>query len=116
MSFSESILTAVFLLFFVFFVLILLMGLIKLFSLILGKFSKPAEPIEPVAEVASSEITPREIPKDAAFGGVLKLQDVDEPTAAMIMAIVSDESGIPLSELRFNSIKALPKNSKEEHA
>jgi hypothetical protein len=29
---------------------------------------------------------------------------VDEPTAAMIMAIVSDESGIPLSELVFKSI------------
>lgn len=37
--------------------------------------------------------------------GVMKLQNVDDPTAAMIMAIVSDESGIPLSELQFKSIK-----------
>lgn len=35
----------------------------------------------------------------------LKLTNVDEKTAALIMAIVSDESGIPLSELIFTSIK-----------
>jgi hypothetical protein len=35
---------------------------------------------------------------------------VDEPTAAMIMAIVSDESGIPLSELCFKSIKLIRQN------
>lgn len=39
--------------------------------------------------------------------GELKLYGVDEKTAAMIMAIVSDESGIPLSELQFKSIKAI---------
>ncbi len=39
--------------------------------------------------------------------GELKLYGVDEKTAAMIMAIVSDESQIPLSELRFKSIKLL---------
>ncbi len=39
--------------------------------------------------------------------GELMLFEVDEKTAAMIMAIVSDESGIPLSELQFKSIKAL---------
>ena len=39
--------------------------------------------------------------------GELKLFDVDEKTAAIIMAIVSHESKIPLSELQFKSIKAL---------
>ncbi len=39
--------------------------------------------------------------------GQVKLIDVDEKTAAMIMAIVSHESQIPLSELSFKSIKAL---------
>lgn len=39
--------------------------------------------------------------------GELKLLNVDERTAAIIMCIVSDESGIPLSELQFRSIKAL---------
>lgn len=35
----------------------------------------------------------------------LKLINVDEKTAALIMAIISHESGIPLSELIFTSIK-----------
>jgi len=39
--------------------------------------------------------------------GELKLINVDEKTAALIMAIVSHESQIPLSELCFKSIRAL---------
>jgi Na+-transporting methylmalonyl-CoA/oxaloacetate decarboxylase gamma subunit len=38
--------------------------------------------------------------------GELKLKNVDEKTAAMVMAIVSHESGIPLNELVFKSISA----------
>ncbi len=37
--------------------------------------------------------------------GSLDLVDVDEPTAAVIMAIVSNQSGIPLNRLLFKSIK-----------
>ena len=40
-------------------------------------------------------------------GGHVALIDVDEKTAACIMAIVSHESGIPLSGLIFKSIRAL---------
>jgi len=36
--------------------------------------------------------------------GSLRLKGCDEKTAAMIMAIVSDNTGIPLSELVFKSI------------
>jgi len=39
--------------------------------------------------------------------GELSLVGVDAKTAATVMAIVSHESGIPLSELRFSRIKAL---------
>ena len=39
-----------------------------------------------------------------ASAGV-QLVGVDEPTAAVIMAIVSNESGIPLNRLSFKSIK-----------
>lgn len=42
-----------------------------------------------------------------ASSGELKLKNVDEKTAAMIMAIVSDETKIPLSELCFKSISAV---------
>ncbi len=39
--------------------------------------------------------------------GSLKLIDTDEKTAAIIMAIVSDQTGIPLSRLIFKSIKLI---------
>lgn len=61
---------------------------------------------------ASDEPTP--VQQSAAAGtplpgtqsqGTLELDGVDEPTAAVIMAIVSDESGIPLNRLLFKSIK-----------
>ena len=37
--------------------------------------------------------------------GELELINTDEKTAAVIMAIVSDKSGIPLNRLSFKSIK-----------
>lgn len=39
--------------------------------------------------------------------GQVKLTDVDEPTAAVIMALVSHNSGIPIERLDFKSIKLL---------
>lgn len=39
--------------------------------------------------------------------GSLDLYKTDEKTAAVIMAIVSEESGIPLNRLQFNSIKLI---------
>lgn len=39
--------------------------------------------------------------------GSLDLYKTDEKTAAIIMAIVSNESGIPLNRLQFNSIKLI---------
>ncbi len=44
-------------------------------------------------------------PSNVAAGAGLTLIDVDEKTAALIMAIISHESGIPLSELIFRRIK-----------
>ncbi len=42
-----------------------------------------------------------------SVAGDLKLNNVEEKTAAMIMAIVSHESKIPLNELVFKSISAV---------
>ncbi|MBQ7624685.1 MAG: OadG family protein [Clostridia bacterium] len=42
-----------------------------------------------------------------AYPDTVDLINVDEKTAAMIMAIVADETEIPLSELRFISIREL---------
>lgn len=39
--------------------------------------------------------------------GILELMDVDEKTAAVLMAIVSDRAGIPPERLRFIRIKKL---------
>jgi len=46
-------------------------------------------------------------PVAGAYGGEVKLYDTDDKTAACIMAIVSDETGIPLNQLIFKSIKCL---------
>lgn len=66
----------------------------------------PAPPTQ--SPVAAARETVPEIPsEDAVYSGSLRLKNVDEPTAALIMAIVSDESGIPLNELCFRSIARL---------
>lgn len=49
------------------------------------------------------------LPKTQSQGAV-KLIGVDEPTAAIIMAIVSHQSGIPLNRLQFESIKQTEEN------
>lgn len=46
---------------------------------------------------------------DTQSAGALDLYKTDEKTAAVIMAIVSNESGIPLNRLQFNSIKLIEK-------
>lgn len=99
MSILESLIISVFGLSLVFVVLIALSAVISVESKILENI-KPKKPAEekPVEE---TEAVPE------ATYGELKLIGVEEKTAAMIMAIVSDESGIPLSELQFKSIKAL---------
>ncbi len=43
--------------------------------------------------------------REAVSQGELKLTNCSEKDAALIMAIVADNSGIPLENLRFNSIK-----------
>lgn len=55
------------------------------------------------ATPATSDASADSVP----YGGTVKLLDVDEKTAACIMAIVSHQTQIPLSELVFKSIKAL---------
>ena len=60
---------------------------------------KAAEPVVTVpAETAQKPVAP-------GSAGQLKLHDVEPKTAAMVMAIVADQMGKPLNELRFISIK-----------
>lgn len=81
---------------------------IKIFSTIILFFSKPKTQKNHISEVSKPTIEVNKIEnKDIVGYGELKLFDVDEKTAAMIMAIVSDESKIPLAELQFKSIRAI---------
>ena len=52
------------------------------------------------------------LPEDTS-AGTLKLIDVTEEEAAVVMAVVSHRSGIPLNRLQFNSIKAVKDDGKE---
>ncbi len=87
----------------VFGVLLLICVAIKIFSFIIGGFEKVTSKKEvPSVEEASSPAAAA--PEEEFSSGTLKLKGCDEKTAAMIMAIVSDNTGIPLSELVFKSI------------
>ncbi len=48
------------------------------------------------------------VPAAPARPAGLRLENVDEPSAATIMAIISDKTGIPLNHLDFHSIKGAP--------
>ena len=79
----------------------------KVISAFTGKKKAPASPAAPVAPAATAA-APAGNPLPAnTSAGSLDLVDVDEKTAAVIMAIVSNESGIPLNRLAFKSIKKM---------
>ena len=103
----DSLPVSVFCMVVIFAVLAMLCLIIKVFSLGLGLIGmgKKKSDGAVAASVFEAEGTAM------LSTGELKLYHVDEKTAAMIMAIVSDESGIPLSELCFKSIRAVEKNN-----
>lgn len=60
------------------------------------------------AEKPSPSTAPQGIPMpESMTQGEIELIGTDEKTAAVIMAIVSEKSGIPLNRLNFKSIKLL---------
>ena len=94
----------------VFFGLILLMGVITIMGkAFMAKDKKAAE--APKASAAPAAATVAAAPAPVAevpapgTAGKLKLYDVPPKTAAMTMAIVANQMGKPLNELRFISIK-----------
>ncbi len=62
-------------------------------------------PVAPAVPVPAAPAGPA-LPENES-AGTLTLTDVTEEEAAMIMAIVSHQSGIPLNRLQFNSIRLL---------
>lgn len=80
-------------------VLFVLMGFIYLLSFVARKINKVGAPKAALAAPAAEpELAP-------GSSGSVKLYNVDDRTAAMVMAIVADEMQTPLNELRFLSIK-----------
>jgi len=107
MSFVESVGVALFTMLFVFLVLASLFAMITILSVAIRKTTGKMATGEDVGELSQPEDKEQDAHVIQSSSGELKLINVDEKTAAMIMAIVSDESKIPLSELCFKSIKAV---------
>ena len=104
-SIGEALGVALFTWAIVFAVLFLIFVIIRIFGAVVGSFSKKPE-AAPAAAPAAATAAPAtaEDPGEEFSSGTLKLKGCDEKTAAMIMAIVSDNTGIPLNELIFKSI------------
>ena len=106
---GEAVMDAGIVILIVFAVLCLVFCLISISGKIfasLDKNKKPAKATAPEAKPAVAE----PVSEEEFSSGTLKLKGCDEKTAAMIMAIVSDNTGIPLSELVFKSITLVEKN------
>ena len=94
----------------VFLMLILLWAIIELVNRIVTSAEKVAtKPVEtvPVKTPVKEEVITETKKPHEIYGGEIALYDVDEKTAACIMAIVSDSTKIPLDQLIFRSIRAL---------
>jgi len=91
----------------VLFVLAALMGFIYLLSYVVRKFEEKKKGAE--KEAPQEERAPELAPGSS---GSVKLFNVDDRTAAMVMAIVADELKTPLNELKFISIKEVTEEDK----
>lgn len=104
-----------------FVVVMLILALLAVLVLLLSKAiraveggtkkAKKAEAVptqaESVSDVSAS-VSGTPLPMNTSAGS-LDTYNVDEKTAAVIMAIISHESGIPLNRLQFKSIKRIEK-------
>lgn len=85
----------------VFFGLILLMLVTKASGKIMQNKEAAAKAAAPAPAPAAAA------PAAPGSAGEVKLHDVPDRTAAMLMAIVADKMGKPLNELRFLSIREI---------
>ena len=94
----------------VFLGLILLMAVVVITGKVMTAKKTAAAPVPAAAPAASK---PAPVPAPAkpqakpapGTGGEVKLYDVSDRDAALLMAIVADKMGKPLNELRFKSMK-----------
>lgn len=90
----------------VFIMLALLWGVIAVISRVMGVLEKHTAHPASVSAAAPAAAAPAAVPAPAPTPQV-KLEGVSEVEAACVMAIVSHETGIPLDQLVFKSIKAV---------
>ena len=110
MGTSEMLMNAGIVMLVVFGVLFIMYVLISIAGKILASATKGGEKTEAKPAVAAAAAPAAAPAAEEEFSsGTLKLKGCDEKTAAMIMAIVADDTGIPLSELVFKSIKLVEK-------
>lgn len=90
----------------VFIMLVFLWGVIVLINRVITAIEHEEPAVKPeIPAVKETEV--QETKAHEIYGGEIALYDVDEKTAACIMAIVADTTGIPLDQLIFRSIRAL---------
>ena len=90
----------------VFLMLALLWGVIAVISRVMGALEKHTAHPASVSAAAPAAAAPAAAPAPAPAPQA-KLEGVSEVEAACVMAIVSHETGIPLDQLVFKSIKAV---------
>ncbi len=95
-------------------VLLFLMGAIKLLSLVVEKMTAKKDAPAALPEAAQDSLpAPEKEPVAPGRSGDVKLYDVPDKEAAMIMAIVADQLKAPLSTLNFISIKEVKDGKKQ---
>ena len=91
-------------------ILVVFLELIILALLILGiskLISRAAQRKLDKEETAPAPAAPSAPAAKPALPPIVDLVGVDEPTAAVVMALVADRSGIPLERLAFRSIRKI---------
>lgn len=111
MPIGEALLTSLIGIVTVMCILATIAGLILLVSKVIRGIEASANKGKTASAAPSAAIpaaAPQGIPMPEGMNqGELELINTDEKTAAIIMAIVSDKSGIPLNRLAFKSIKLM---------
>lgn len=107
MPISDALITAVLGYIVVFIGLALLMAVVIIMGKIMVSRKKAAIPSAVPAAVPSSAapVPVKNAPEAPGSAGEIKIHDVPDREAAMIMAIVANKLRKPLNELRFKSIK-----------
>ena len=108
LPFGETVLDAVLGYGIVFLGLVMLMGIVYAMGAIFKAINAREKPLKPAPEpkIRKAAREPEPLGEPArGSAGEIKLYDVSDKEAAMIMAIVASQMGKPLNELRFKSIK-----------